>query len=477
MVERYRLSVLSKYSTVAAPFLAETTLTMRDVYVPLSVARNGSPDRSEDGAEVIRHIDRAVVIGDPGSGKSMLLKHTMLAWAARGMRGGALPVLVSLRRHSDPALTLERHIEEQFSDGLEAGAMFVRRALRRGRLTVLLDGLDEVPTARRAEVSHMVCDFVGRYRGCQIIVTCRTAVFENQLAPEVAFTFRVLDFDERLIRRFLKCWPGPVGLGRIEELMQALREAPRVMQLARNPLLLTMIAYLYGTGDADRLRRLPHSRAAFYHEATDLLLRRLKRDTTRYPAQAKKRVLRELARSGFENNADSADRLAVSYRRAGDEIFGLLSELGLDASEIDPLIDEIVERSGLLQAVDGGDSYVFAPLSLQEFLAAQSFLERPADLWSAYQRDPTRWRESVKLWCGLAEHDCSGMVLGIFDRDPELAFECVSEARRVNDESAQRVLAAMKLRPRRPTGAPALSPRSASPHRTRVRSGGRSSIT
>jgi predicted NACHT family NTPase len=96
---RYSRTVTTRYGAVVVPFAGDAVLQMRDVYVPLAADSGTGP---ADAYEQIRLATRAVVTGGPGSGKSMLLRHSMPAWAERsGPRPSLqapIPVLLDLHR-------------------------------------------------------------------------------------------------------------------------------------------------------------------------------------------------------------------------------------------------------------------------------------------------------------------------------------------------------------------------------------------
>lgn len=80
--------------------------------------------------------------------------------------------------------------------------------------------------------------------------------------------------DEDLIRRFLTGWPWRTGSAvetarTVDQVLGALRDTPQIMALARNPLLLTMIAYPYDFVYAHPDQVLPHTRAEFYRQVID----------------------------------------------------------------------------------------------------------------------------------------------------------------------------------------------------------------
>ncbi|TWP45999.1 NACHT domain-containing protein [Lentzea tibetensis] len=428
----YREQVELTWSKLPILF-ADVELDVSTIYVPLQAVGGTGAD---DAHRQIRETDHVVVLGPPGAGKSMLLRHSMLTWA-RGDGRGRVPLLLELHRCNGNTTKLEDLIVEQFDrNGFRKAGRFVDRALRTGGLAVLFDGLDEVNAVERDRVVGLLKDFTTSYVGCQIVVTCRTAVYDEQLRSEIPATFHVQDFDERLVRRFLRQWPG---FDAVEQLMSTLRDSPRIMQLARNPLLLTMIAYLY-----DRGGTLPHSRADFYRDAI-LELLRIKKNN-RYPSQAKKALLKHLALVAQDVPAHEVDRRTLPYERVLDEIAKKLPSVSVPADQAADVLKEIVERNGLLLAVDGGERYQFAHLSLQEFLAAEAMEQDRDGLLERYRHAPADWRETVKLWCGLASSDCAPMIEAVFADDPLLAFECLADAQVVNEAAANRITAHFQSR-------------------------------
>ncbi|MCP2269484.1 NACHT domain-containing protein [Actinokineospora diospyrosa] len=437
-LREYRERVALRYASLPVLFMPDEGLDAAKVYVPLRTSEQ--TDAGADAYERLKSARRAVVLGRPGAGKTMLLRHSMLTWArdTTWRRGQKVPVLLELHRFAD---TPEQQIIAQFSeDGFARPERFVARALRDGSLSVLFDGLDEVASAERARVAGHLRAFAARYPECQVVVTCRTAIYDQDLAPEITARFHIADFDDRAIRRFLTQWPGIPDALDAERLMAALRDAPRIMQLAQNPLLLTMIAYLYGGKDETRIV-LPHSRAEFYGEVTDILLRRLKDSRNQFKGPQKKALLKHLALAAQAVPANAVDRRTLRYEDVLAEITRVSPTIGVKESDANQVLEEIVDRSGLLLRLDGGSAYMFAHLSLQEYLAAVAYEQNPTALLDAYRANPADWREVVKLWCGAVSANAGPLIAEIFEDDQVLAFECLADAQVVNDEVATMVTA------------------------------------
>ena len=79
-LQHYKKSLIYKYHKLSIPFRHERPLDMRKIYVPVKV--DGSIiDTQNDTNKVIADFHKLMVLGSPGAGKSMLLKHVVLEYA------------------------------------------------------------------------------------------------------------------------------------------------------------------------------------------------------------------------------------------------------------------------------------------------------------------------------------------------------------------------------------------------------------
>jgi predicted NACHT family NTPase len=294
---KYRRALVAKHRELKIPFRPNRPLLMAEVYVPLKVAGDRASEKIE-AYQAVRESRRLMVKGQPGSGKSMLLKSLALSYAEGRMQLPEQPVVILLELHrlSDASVSIEQRLVEALDrDDFPNGLNFVRQGLKTGMVMLLLDGLDEINSVDRPDVVKRLRDFLDTYERCRVVLTCRTQVYQGEFDALVDRTLEVVEFSDRQIRQFLTPWKASLPPEKsVEQLLQTLRDRPRIVELARNPLLLTIIAYLY----ADTPFVLPHSRAEFYQQSTNILLEiwdQAKQTPNVYKGFTKRLVLQQLA--------------------------------------------------------------------------------------------------------------------------------------------------------------------------------------
>jgi hypothetical protein len=442
-LQKYRRALISKYRELKIPFRVDRPLKMQDVYVPLKVKRKQDTELI-DALDAVGKYKRLMVRGQPGTGKSMLLKFLTLSYAENRLLNVAeRPVVILLELYrvgvdSDLVSLLVKALER---DDFPGATKFVEQGLENGTVMLLLDGLDEVGSAVRSTIVQKLKDFLDHYKKCRVVLTCRSQVYYNEFS-EFDQTLEVVEFTDQQMRQFLAAWAMPPEKS-IDQLMLTLQDRPRILELARNPLLLTIITYLY----CDTPFVLPHSRAEFYQKAIDILLEtwdQSKQTPNAYKMREKRLVLRHLAIAMQEQQG--SDRRSMNFRQVLSEVGSVLPSLNFEVGkDAQPILKEIVDRSGLLMEIDGGERYQFAHLTLQEFFVAELLRENVDELLNRFERDRASWREMVKLWCGLVG-DSTALIARVHQSDAITAFECLADAQQVEQSLADRIIDEFKGR-------------------------------
>lgn len=443
-LRRYRRSLEATYSELRIPFRSGRPLQMKDIYVPVRV--DGGSKQQVDAYQTIQGQKRLIVLGDPGSGKTMLLRHIAFTYARQGLYdflGQPIPVYLELNRVESAGNSLLDALTKTLENHNFPGAEgFLKSALENKSLLILLDGLDEVNAPSRSEIIKQVEDLSQRYPGNRIIVTCRKAVYQGEVDDWVDQKLEIIEFSDQQIQHFMTSWQKDMPSDKsIEHFIRTLQERPQIMALARNPLLLTMVAYLY----TDTEFALPHSRSEFYSRSTDLLLDQWKLDRNRYKATHKRIALQRLALFNQTQSGKAGERRTIELADVLKEVRNLLPDLTLKAEDAQPLLDEIVQRSGLMLAIDGGQRYQFTHLTLQEYFAARALESEPKKILDSYRANPDAWREVIRLWCAL-EHDSTTMLKNLYTLDSLMSFECLSDAQKVDATYADELIQSFKPR-------------------------------
>ncbi len=450
-LERYRRRLVERYERLNIPFRPGRPLEMREVYMPLKVSGAQTTDLIDAYRAVAEH-KWLMITGAPGAGKTMLLRRLALYYAEEGLADfptQPVPVLLELNRLSDSQEPLETHLAQALkANDFPGGERFIAAGLEHGMLLLLFDGLDEVARDARPRIVRQIKDLLQAHPKVRAIITCRTNVYNGEFDALVEQRLEIADFSDQQIQRFLASWQAQMPPDKSpKHLLRNLRERPHIMGLVRNPLLLTMIAFLYTDTSFD----LPKSGVEFYKMATEFLLGKWdkpKLQPTKYSPIQKQAVLQHLALYN-QTRAGKQGQLIMDARAVRQEVRQVLPKveppLEGDDETTTQVLAEIVERSGLLLILEGGLSYQFAHLTLQEFFTAQKLQDDTIGLMERFRADPDAWRETLKLWCGLP-HDSTTLIRALYAEHPILAFEFLGDAQQVDEELAQEIISAFQAR-------------------------------
>lgn len=321
--------------------------------------------------EGLREHSRLVILGDPGAGKSACLGRMVLELTEHRSRHDTLPVLLQLRDVALDELTV-------------AG---VRRILSRaqvplpetefeppygaGRLTLLLDGLDEVaaPDDRRRVLERIreLCVAAPRLR---VVLTSREPSYDGGL--DDFMHVRLKGFSDIQITQWSSQYFGEVDEGRRWRVfVHAVRNDPVLEELVRNPLMLGLATSLYGRYPDDA-----NDRVELYSRCVDALVHDwdAARGIGRFPhSSVTPRQITALL------GAVSATMLVDDRREfTAEDVYRLIG--GTSGYRATPtMLINACHQSGLVTANDDG-AFHFSHHSLQEFLAASHIVRHGDDL-------------------------------------------------------------------------------------------------
>jgi hypothetical protein len=364
----------------------------------------------------------AVILGDPGSGKSSLLQYLALEWVEG--KTERLPLLIELRKFAiNPSLNFLEFLHRGRGVDWQFDQQQLHQHLLGFPTLVMFDGLDEVfDRATQATVIDDIIRFSQQYPKAHVLVTSRIIGYNPERLQHSGFrhfTIQSLNFDE--IDAFIDRWYD-LSMGsdadkvRLQQrLKDAIANSQAIANLADNPLLLTMMAIL------NRKHDLPPDRADLYDQASRVLLyhwdvdyKRLQLPMDAIGRREKQEMLSLIAygmqagEEGLKGNLIGVDRLTrilTDYLR--DQGFSEPRE------KANLLIQQLRERNFIL-CHRGADTYGFMHRTFLEYFCAVEIKERfnkrgiPGGLTFKELRDEffgnhwqdETWHEVLALVCG-----------------------------------------------------------------------------
>jgi GTPase SAR1 family protein len=373
--------------------------------------------------EAVADSQQAVILGDPGSGKSSLLQYLALEWVEG--KTEKLPLLIELREF---AINPSANFLEFLHRGRGVDWQFDQQQLHQHLLEfptlVMFDGLDEVfDRATQSTVIDDIIRFSQQYPKIQVLVTSRIIGYNPDRLQHSGFrhfTIQALDTDE--IHEFIDRWydlsmgsePDKARLK--QRLKDAIANSKAIANLADNPLLLTMMAIL------NRRQELPRDRADLYDQASRVLLyhwdvdhKRLQLPMDAIGRREKQEMLRLIAyemqagEEGLKGNLISSDRLTRI-------LTDYLREQGFSEprEKADRLIQQLRDRNFIL-CYRGADTYSFMHRTFLEYFCAVEIVHRfekqrtltfeqlrDEEVFGQHWQDET-WHEVLRLICGMVE--------------------------------------------------------------------------
>lgn len=419
--------------------------------------------------DAIEKSPRLVILGEPGSGKTMSLKYIclMLAYGYGAARLGLVrpyvPILVRISDYAKaletkPALSLDNfllaYIQEAFGGSARLGE-FLRLYLENGLCVVMLDGLDEVSTDMRtghgshAMVVNKVKEFAdlwcSEHRRNRIIVTSRIEGYWNDALPNFDHAqlspLRPPDEIESFLLRWFTAHEKAhnpdldyanaerKARKRVDDLLPVVLSSSSVRRLATNPLLLTILALIY-----ENVGKLPNKRIELYQIAAQTLIEAWRRMQTGLPDEliaelGQDKIIRIMAPLAYWLHSEHPGGTATQ-----DEWQTKLSNILMDEGfeeEAKDLTNRFLHHarfhSGILAERSHGQ-FGFFHLTFEEYLAARQIarqrVEERRGMVKLHWRDP-RWQEVILLTAGqlgIIESktgDVSDLLVDILDEEPQ----------------------------------------------------------
>jgi formylglycine-generating enzyme required for sulfatase activity/class 3 adenylate cyclase len=404
-----------------------------------------------------------ILLGDPGCGKSTALEALAFDCAGRAER---LPVLLRLS-HFSLGSSLDDFLRQGLGGAANAGhwgapqlAANLRHYLEEGKLLLLLDALNEMPQEGYRERCQALRAFIDAWsaKANRFVVTCRALDYGEELSG--LRRVEVQPLSDAQIRQFL--------MNELPDTWRALWTAltveggeQRLLALARNPYLLTVMIDVFETGG-----ELSRNRAELMRRFTEIMLEWAK---TKYSPsewldaslqiEALSTMAYEMqARSGFGTTVKTEQIKTVMPREVQPD-----PNWPAIATPPDRVFDLAASANILEMPVDRATVRFYHQL-LQEFFAARHLLRQDAAtlaaLWRAPRTEaempawsrpennfeplppppPTGWEETTILAAAMSAGEVAFFET-LLEANPVLAARCLLQAPMDRTEARHAVIA------------------------------------
>lgn len=209
---------------------------------------------------------KIVLLGAPGSGKTTLMNYFALKIAQRKLEDlglaqnninqNSIPVFIRIRELAQQnQIDILEYIQEYVAKNLQVTDLpnsCFKHWLEQGEVVILLDGLDEVAQEnQQVKIVQCIESFLKEFDRNQVIITSRPAGYERGYFRLDGFPhYEIQAFDDPKIKRFISQWydsrcDDKTEASRQKKYLQAaIERQDRIKLLAKNPLLLTIIALI-----------------------------------------------------------------------------------------------------------------------------------------------------------------------------------------------------------------------------------------
>ena len=429
-----------------------------------------------DAVQVIKNMRRAVLLGEPGGGKTTTIWKLAADLVETALKDDCapIPLLVSLRSWDKPNQPLKEYIAAQLGDL----GTYLDQMLANEWAALLLDGLNEFQTGHRETKFPEVQRFIREHRNLMAIVSCRKDDYTIKLGFDC---INITPLDPVRIREFVKRYLGdergealfwklagdrtrqhhadflakvgaehedvfwladtlPANLkwtyhwdtenkhSRWPDWVTHRNTPSGLLLLATNPFMLKMLASVY----ASRKDSLPQNRGKLFQNFVENLLDR-EREFQEISDAEQKELIAGLAEIAFEMQNTPATQNAGTT--TSQQIVGASTVISHDRAK-QVLGDRLFSLAVSASILSKDDQVRFTHQLLQEFFAAKQMdfkllsgdldaktIWRPENWW-----ERNNWEEAAILFAGLYSDDCSRVVEWIADANPEVAAQCATRS-------------------------------------------------
>ena len=355
-----------KYEYTKTFLFRNEKVNFYDTFYPVTLRNSKKKINFNDLEELFKETNFLSIIGNAGSGKSMLMKHIFLLSIKQIFQ---VPIVIELRNLNHYEGSFTSYIHEIITDkSLAPTKKILDRILDNGNFLFLLDGYDEIYSERKQKISNDIEKFTDKYHKNLFILTSRPGANAESFPRFDSCYVKPLTTTQ--IKEFTKKQLENIEEGQLADKIIDVIDKPENKEYSAylsSPLLLSMFIMTFKS-----YPELPKLKSKFYWNVYDTLC--TKHDTfTKHGGYQHERI------SGLQNDDISKILEWFSYislfegnYNFDEQYFKTTLNKILEKIDVkcdtDKIIQDLVVAISII-IIDGLE-YKFPHKSLQEYFAA-----------------------------------------------------------------------------------------------------------
>lgn len=239
---------------------------------------NENIQRIDSIISIAQDVDKFILIGSAGSGKSTTLKKILYNNAKKiynGTQNVKLPILINANEYA-----IGNSFRQILSKKLDPEQ--IETKLKKGELQILIDGVNEISESIRPEAIKEINHLIRCYEFNSFVIAERKFNFENHFKLPV---FEIKELDEVQIKIFI----DKHSTNQNNLIWEKLNGNEELLELAVNPLMLKMIFSVIKQGE------IPENKGSLYNLFINTIFQREKNKSLQIDREIKKDLLSFIA--------------------------------------------------------------------------------------------------------------------------------------------------------------------------------------
>jgi hypothetical protein len=260
-IQKY-LEKQNRYAFIKTLLHRHEPVYLYEVYQPLRLEKDGKTRSTNSIADLLSGKNFITIIGEAGSGKSVLIKHLLLTCIKEK---AGIPLLVELRDLNNYQGSLEEFLRERLYGGkIAPNEEILAKLLESGKFVFFLDGYDEIKSSAKANAVLSLNEFIAKYDQNKFILTTRPYT-HIELLPLFS-NYRIDHLNDKDIEQFVRKQVKEIEL--VDKILTSIKGAKAVYirSFLANPLLLSLYILTFRTYSA-----IPDKKYIFYRNVIQVL--------------------------------------------------------------------------------------------------------------------------------------------------------------------------------------------------------------